>query len=74
MAGVLDSFYANVDHDLLLLVIDTDQLTSPWQLDDVPGATDPFPHVYGPLDMDAVTETRPLRRTPEGFAVPDLFD
>ena len=70
--GVLDAFYADIDHDLVLLVIDTDRLTSPWQLDEVPGATDPFPHIYGPLDVEAVAETLPLRRTPDGFVLPDL--
>jgi glutathione S-transferase len=70
--GVLDAFYADIDHDLVLLVIDTDRLTSPWQLDDVPGAADPFPHVNGPLDIDAVAETLPLRRSPEGFVLPVL--
>lgn len=45
-------FYADVDN-LLLLTIETDLLSSPWQFDEVPGAGT-FPHVYGPVDLDAV--------------------
>jgi glutathione S-transferase len=70
---VLNAVYADIDHDLLLLVVDTDLLTSPWQLDDVPGADDPFPHIYGPLNASAVVDELPLRRTADGFVVPDLI-
>ncbi len=52
-AGVRSMFYADVD-ELLVLTIDTDRLTSPWQLDPVQGAAQTFPHVYGPLNLDAV--------------------
>jgi uncharacterized protein (DUF952 family) len=44
--------------DLLLLEIDTDRLASPWRLDDVAGEA--YPHVYGPVDLDAVVAVRPL--------------
>jgi uncharacterized protein (DUF952 family) len=26
----------------------------------VPGQPDPYPHIYGPLNLDAVLETRPF--------------
>lgn len=68
---VLESIYADVDHDLTLLTIDTERLASPWQLDEVPGAARPFPHIYGPLNLDAVTEAAPLRRTAGGWSLPD---
>ena len=74
VALVLDAVYADLEHDLLLLVIDTDLLASPWQLDDVPGADDPFPHIYGPLNTSAVLDELRLRRTADGFVVPDLTD
>ncbi|MGB9012117.1 MAG: DUF952 domain-containing protein [Aeromicrobium sp.] len=51
--GVRARFYADVP-DLLLLTIDTDLLTSPWQFDQVPGQALSFPHVYGPINLDAV--------------------
>jgi uncharacterized protein (DUF952 family) len=57
--GVHDRFYSDLGEPLVLLAIDTDLLTSPWQLDDVPGQPLPFPHVYGPLDLDAVVSAEP---------------
>lgn len=51
---VRGAFYADVD-SLLLLTIDTDLLTSPLRYDEVaPGEV--FPHVYGPLNLDAVVD------------------
>ena len=65
VAGVHERFYRHVSDPLRLLTIDTDLLTSPWQLDDVPGQPLPFPHVYGPLDLDAVVTAKPyFRRRP----------
>ncbi len=61
VAGVHRRFYADVIDELLLLTIDTDRLTSPWQLDDVPGEPLPFPHIYGPLNVDAVVSAEPFR-------------
>lgn len=48
------AFYADVE-DLLLLTIDTELLTSDWQFDEVPGGQT-FPHIYGPLNLDAVVK------------------
>ncbi len=56
--GVRASFFADIDEPLVLLTIDTDLLTSKWQ--EVPVADDTFPHIYGPLDVDAVVEVAPL--------------
>ena len=33
---------------------------------DVPGADLPFPHIYGPLDVEAVVEARPFAAGPDG--------
>ena len=46
--------------DLVLLTIDTGRVTAPVRYDHVPGQPDPFPHIYGPLNPDAVVETRAL--------------
>lgn len=60
--GVRDRFYAGVEEPLVLLVIDSGLLTSP-VLDEVPdGATETFPHIYGPLNVTAVVQTIPLAR------------
>lgn len=65
VAGVANAFYADAE-DLLLLVIDPERLTAPLKYDPVPGAAEPFPHIYGPLNVDAVTGTAELRRDAEG--------
>ena len=56
--GVRTRYYADVGEPLLLLTIDTDLLTSPWQED--PVGDDTYPHIYGPLNPDAVIATRAL--------------
>lgn len=61
VAGVHERFYRDLDDALLLLTIDTDRLTSPWQLDPVDGEPLPFPHIYGPLNVDAVVSAEPFR-------------
>jgi uncharacterized protein (DUF952 family) len=59
--GVHRAFYADADEPLVLLVIDTDRLTSP-VVEEVPadGMSETFPHIYGPLNADAVTQAVPL--------------
>ena len=59
VAGVHQRFYGEVTDQVLLLTIDTDLLTSPWQLDEVPGHDRTFPHVYGPLNTSAVLSVEP---------------
>jgi uncharacterized protein (DUF952 family) len=56
---VMLAFYADAG-PLLLLHIDTDHLTSPYVYEDVPGAASPFPHIYGPLNLDAVVAVERL--------------
>jgi uncharacterized protein (DUF952 family) len=51
--GVRARWFADVD-DLLLLEIETDRLTSPWRSEQPEGADQAYPHVYGPVDLDAV--------------------
>jgi uncharacterized protein (DUF952 family) len=46
-------------NDLLLLSIDTDKLTSPFIFEWSPSVQDTFPHVYGPINVDAVVEVVP---------------
>ncbi len=64
--GVLARYYAAVSGPLVLLTVDTDRLESPWQLDDVPGAELSFPHIYGPLNPEAVIEATPLAKDAAG--------
>ncbi|PZT76592.1 MULTISPECIES: DUF952 domain-containing protein [unclassified Streptomyces] len=57
---------AAAEQDLVVLVIDSDRLTAPVRYEPgEPGGED-FPHLYGPLPVDAVVDVRPWR--PEGGA------
>jgi len=60
VAGVLERYYASYAANLVLLTIDTERLTSPWQVD--PVGDDTFPHVYGPINASAVVHAEPLDR------------
>lgn len=57
--GVLERYFTG-QKDLLKLVIDPDKLTSRYVYDCSPSVQDSFPHVYGPINLDAVTEVIPL--------------
>lgn len=59
--GVHARFYGAVTEPVRLLTIDTDLLTSPWQYDDVPGEPLSFPHVYGPINLEAVVQVKDFR-------------
>jgi len=55
-----DRFYADVD-DAVVLRIDPRRLTSRIVVEDLAGTGEQFPHVYGPIPVDAVVEVRRLR-------------
>lgn len=61
-------YYAGVTEPLVLLVIDTEKLTSPLQ-EDVVGDTT-YPHIYGPLNPSAVVTAVPLDQPDRQAAVP----
>ncbi len=44
----------------MLLEIDTDLLDAPVREEAVPDSDETFPHVYGPLDVDAGLRVVPL--------------
>jgi uncharacterized protein (DUF952 family) len=57
--------------DLVLLSIDPDRVRSEIRYEDVDGWEDPFPHIYGPLNTDAVIEVSQFRPGPGGrFSFP----
>lgn len=51
--GVADSLYTG-QNGLVLLEIDTDRLAAPLKFEDTYGHGALFPHIYGPLNLDAV--------------------
>ncbi len=64
VARSANRFYANAV-DLLVLTIDPARLASPLR-DEPAGDGHSYPHVYGPLNRDAVTAVVPLTRDPDG--------
>jgi uncharacterized protein (DUF952 family)/quercetin dioxygenase-like cupin family protein len=65
VAGVANRFYRG-QADLALLVIDEQRVQADVREEAVPGADQPFPHVYGPLNLDAVVEVVPFEPGPDG--------
>ena len=59
VAGVLERYFEG-QTDLVKLVIDTDKLSSKFVFDWSPSMADTFPHVYGPINMDAVIDVMEL--------------
>ena len=59
--GVLERYYTGHEGALVLLTVDPRRLTPPLRWEAPPtGSGELFPHLYGPLDLDAVVEARPL--------------
>jgi glutathione S-transferase len=57
---VANMFYRG-ESDLVLLTIDPDRVAADIRWDLVPGSDQPFPHIYGPLNVDAVIDVQPFR-------------
>jgi uncharacterized protein (DUF952 family) len=80
IVGVANAFYHG-QHGLVLLVIDPDKLTSElkWEPPAKPEPTharegELFPHIYGPINLDAVTNVIPFEPDTNGnFVLPELL-
>ncbi len=68
--GVRQRYYADATEPLVLLSIDTDLLTSPVIDEAVPGGSETFPHIYGPVDPAAVVATIALEGRTSRTAAP----
>jgi uncharacterized protein (DUF952 family) len=70
---VANNFYRGQD-GLVLLTIDTDKLQSPMRYEPpVPNAqtAERFPHIYGPINLDAVVSATPFAPGEDGlFTMP----
>ena len=69
VAGVGERYYRQVTEPLLLLEIDPTLLSSPVVEEVPPGGSEPYPHVYGPIDVTAVVAAHDVGRTPTGDLV-----
>ncbi|MCB9176545.1 MAG: DUF952 domain-containing protein [Caldilineae bacterium] len=59
--------------DLVALVVDPERLGVELRYENCEGGVEPFPHVYGPIDLDAVIEAIPLEwdARKAGYRFPD---
>lgn len=75
--GVRERYYADVTEPLVLLVIDPDRLGAPVVEESVPGSpagAETFPHVYGAIEVDAVTRVIALDPAPAAEPTQQLAD
>jgi len=59
LSGVLERYY-KVQSNLLLLHIDETRLTAPLKYELAPSVNEQFPHIFGKLNIDAVTRIENL--------------
>jgi len=59
ISGVLNRYFQN-KKDLVKLVVETEKLKSPYFFDWSTSVEDTFPHVYGPINLEAVKEIVPV--------------
>lgn len=72
---VADNFYTDTEAPLVLLAIESDLLASKVVVEPVPGTEMSFPHIYGPIDPDAVTAVYPFGSDINGsFTWPAIDD
>jgi len=55
VATVMSNFYADLS-EVVVLRIDPHRLCAPIVVEDLAGAGEAFPHVYGPIGLDAVID------------------
>jgi uncharacterized protein (DUF952 family) len=63
LAEVANRYYRDDRRPYLLLTIDLDCLAVPWRYD---AAGEDYPHLYGPLNRDAVIAIAPMPRAEDG--------
>jgi uncharacterized protein (DUF952 family) len=57
---------------LLLLIIDDQRLHARVNYENLEGGCEQFPHIYGPLNLDAVVKAVPFKPQPDGtFKFPE---
>src|SRR5438046_2954597 len=64
VARVANAYYAN-EPDLVVLSVDVGRLAAPVR-DEDPGSGERFPHVYGPIEREAIIRVEPLQRDANG--------
>jgi uncharacterized protein (DUF952 family) len=83
LLAVANDYFSGVEEPILVLVIETAKLTAEVRFEPpapvAGGGTSHlaeaqlFPHIYGPLNLDAVTEIGVLRKSGSVYQWPDCF-
>ncbi len=60
---VANRYYKQDARNYVVLELDKDRISAQVQFDDDSGR---YPHVYGPLNVDAVVSVRPVKREEDG--------
>lgn len=69
---VANRFYSGFN-GLVVLQIDIGRLPARPVFENLEGGTELFPHIYGELNLDAITRVVPLSVDPDGhFSLPDM--
>ena len=63
MVATANRHYADDRRAFVVLTVDLGRLTSPWRHDE-PGS--PYPHLYGPIEREAIVRVIPAPRDDEG--------
>jgi uncharacterized protein (DUF952 family) len=64
--------FRGVTEPRVLLLLDLPALTSDVKWETSEPEMPPFPHIYGPIDLTAVTRLIPYPEGPDGYSVPVL--
>jgi uncharacterized protein (DUF952 family) len=67
VSGVLQRYYADETEPLLLLSVDPDRVGCAVVAENLTGGQELFPHIYGPIPLDAVVAITPLVRKDDGW-------
>jgi uncharacterized protein (DUF952 family) len=67
VAATANRYFVSFTGDLLLLTIDLARVSAPVKYED---SARIYPHVYGPIERDAIVEVRTMRREAHGSYVP----
>jgi uncharacterized protein (DUF952 family) len=68
LRGVAERFYGDAD-DLVVLVIDSDRVSAPVRSEAPEPGAEEYPHIYGPLPVEAVTSVTTVSRDSAGRLV-----
>jgi uncharacterized protein (DUF952 family) len=67
MVATANRHYAAEPGAFVILTVDLDRITSPWRVED-PGRI--YPHIFGPIDREAIVALVEAPRAPDGSFLP----